>query len=236
MRIAAHFFTPTGVCGYLPDQQWRLEYAIVGEMTAHEYAQKLTAGWRRFGHAVFRPRCQACSACQSLRVDVARFRPNRSQRRNWRENQDVRLHVGPPEVTQEKLKLYDKFHAFQSAAKGWPLHAPKDIRSYFDSFVDNPFPSQEWRYFLNDRLVGVGYVDDLPVGYSAIYFIHDPDERERGLGVFNVLTLLHRAAERRLPHVYLGYHVRGCRSLEYKANYRPNEVLLPGGTWIPFHS
>ena len=70
--------------------------------------------------------------------------------------------------------------------KGWPDHGPKDPADYADSFVDNPFPTEEWCYYLGDRLVGVGYVDVLPDGLSAIYFFYDPDERDRSLGTFNV--------------------------------------------------
>jgi arginyl-tRNA--protein-N-Asp/Glu arginylyltransferase len=44
------------------------------------------------------------------------------------------------------------------------------------------------------------------------------------------------AKERGVPHVYLGYYVEGCRSLEYKARFTPNEVLRDGSTWEPFLS
>ena len=40
----------------------------VAEMTPSEYRQRMDEGWRRFGHALFRPRCRACQACQSIRV------------------------------------------------------------------------------------------------------------------------------------------------------------------------
>ena len=80
-------------------------------------------------------------------------------------------------------------------------------------------------------MVGVGYVDRLPAGLSAIYFFHDPDERQRSLGTYNVLSVLRKAAEWNLPHVYLGYYVEGCRSLEYKTRFRPNEVLGGDGAW-----
>ena len=36
---------------------------------------------------------------------------------------------------------------------------------------------------------------------------------------------------RGLPHVYLGYYVAGCRSLAYKAHYRPHEILALDGRW-----
>jgi leucyl-tRNA---protein transferase len=37
-----------------------------------------------------------------------------------------------------------------------------------------------------------------------------------------------------LSHVYLGYYVEGCGSLEYKARFQPNEVPGPDGEWVPF--
>jgi arginine-tRNA-protein transferase len=235
MELAAHFVTAASACGYLPDQVWRLEYDIARTLSAAEYAERMQHGWRRFGHALFRPRCRACSACRSLRVDVARFRPDRSQRRNRKLNEGaLTIRVGPPAVTRAKLRLYDRFHAFQSEAKGWPLHAPKDADSYESSFVDNPFPVQEWCYYRGDQLVGVGYVDVLPVGLSAIYFFYEPDERQRGLGVWNVLRLIQYAARCGMPHLYLGYYVAGCPSLSYKANYAPNEVHTGDGVWVPF--
>jgi arginine-tRNA-protein transferase len=221
-------------CGYLPGREWSLQHLFVAQASAEEYQAFLLRGWRRFGRAFFHPVCRTCRECQSLRVPVAGFRPDRSQRRARKANADVRVVVGPPAVSRDKLQLYDRFHRHQTDEKGWPVHRPKDPAEYADSFVDNPFPTEEWCYYLGDRLVGVGYVDVLPAGLSAIYFFYDPDERDRSLGTFNVLKVIESAAARGLPHLYLGYYVEGCRSLEYKARFRPNEVLTPDGSWIPF--
>ncbi|QJW93463.1 arginyltransferase [Frigoriglobus tundricola] len=226
------FNTPPSPCSYLPHETASLNYEIVGQLTAPEYQTRLLVGWRRFGYALFRPTCPACTKCESVRVPVATFRPDRSQRRCLAANADeVRLVIGEPDVTAEKLELYDRFHAFQAEHVGWPSHGPKDAAGYAESFVDNPFDTQEWCYYLGDRLVGVGYVDRLPAGLSAIYFFHDPDERQRSLGTYNVLSVLRGAAAWELPHVYLGYYVAGCRSLEYKTRFRPIEVLGAGGAW-----
>jgi arginine-tRNA-protein transferase len=222
-------------CSYLPDAEASLEYDRVGQLDATEYAGMLLAGWRRFGGSLFRPRCAACSACQSLRVDVARFRPDRSQRRAWKAaSAEVDLEIGEPGVDAERLSLYDRYHRHQSGAKGWPRHQPGDRLGYLDAFVANPFPTEEWRYRRRGELIGVGYVDPLEVGLSAIYFYHDPDFRDLSLGTFNVLELVAESARRGLPHVYLGYYVSGCPSLAYKARFRPNEVLGPDGQWREF--
>ena len=228
------FTTPEHECSYLPEQTASLRYEVVGSATAAEYQARLEAGWRRFGRSMFRHACPACSRCWSLRVPIGSFAPDRSQRRAWKANADVRLEIGDPEVTEEKLELFDRFHEYQSLVKDWPEQDAKEPEDYAKSFLDNPFPTEEWQYFVGERLVGVGYVDALPQGLSAIYFFYEPEERGRSLGTYNVLRILAGAATRQLPHVYLGYYVAGCRSLEYKARFRPTEVLGPAGDWEPF--
>jgi leucyl-tRNA---protein transferase len=237
MESLIRFTAPPSRCGYLPDRNWSLEYEHVASVSAAEYMRRMREGWRRFGHTMFRPQCPACTACRSLRVVVERFRPDRSQRRARKANDgEIELRIGEPHVTRSRLALYDRYHAFQSDLKGWAQHPAKDPESYNESFVCNPFPVEEWCYFLGKDLIGVGYVDVLPEGLSAIYFFYDPEERQRSLGTWNVLRILEEAARRRLPHVYLGYHVAGCGSLEYKARFMPNETLGLDGVWRPFRT
>jgi arginine-tRNA-protein transferase len=237
METAFRFHTPEHACGYLPEETARLEYAVLKELTPREYLQRMLDGWRRFGFSLFRPQCPLCNKCQPIRIVVDEFRPNRSQRRVRKLNEGVmKLRIGRPRCTAAKLKLYDRYHAYQSSAKDWPFHGLKDVTSYRDSFIHNPFPTQEWCYYLDEKLVGVGYVDDVPGGLSAIYFFYDPEHRDRSPGIWNVLQVVERAAERGVSHVYLGYYVAGCRSMEYKATFVPNEVRHPNGEWCAFRS
>jgi arginyl-tRNA--protein-N-Asp/Glu arginylyltransferase len=237
METLARYITPPSRCGYLPGEVWQLEYEHVAALSRAEYMQRLLQGWRRFGTALFRPRCRHCTACRSLRVSVERFRPDRSQRRARRANENaVELRIGPPTVTRAKLTLYDRYHAYQAEARGWPMHPARDAYSYATSFVDNPFPTEEWCYYVEDRLIAAGYVDDLPDGLSAIYFFYDPDERWRSLGTWNVLCILDRAASRGVPYVYLGYYVADCPSMTYKSRFIPNEILGSDGRWRDFRT
>lgn len=233
MKSSLHVVGPPSNCNYLPHETAQLEYNQVQSLSAAEYMDYMLDGWRRFGRMMFRPRCRRCTSCRSIRIPTDRFAPNRSQRRAWQANHGVvRVSIGRPAVTPEKLALYDRYHAYQAVAKDWPWHPPKQADDYFSSFVDNPFPNQEWCYHLGEKLVGVGYVDDLPRGLSAIYFFYDPDERDRSLGTFNVLSQIEQARRQGLPHVYLGYFVEGCPSMEYKAKFLPNETRLPDGRWV----
>ena len=235
MRLWPPILDDPGRCGYLPDRDWRLEYQIALEIDAAEYAARMLAGWRRFGRSLFRPACQGCAECRPIRVDVDRFRPDRSQKRARKANaDDLVLEIGQPAATRETLDLYRRYHAHQAEARQWPERSGEGSAEFRETFVDNPFPTEEWRYRLDGRLVGVGYVDALPVGLSAITYFHDPEHRSRSLGTWNVLSLIDRARALGLPHVYLGYYIADCRSMAYKARFVPNEVRGPGGVWAEF--
>jgi arginyl-tRNA--protein-N-Asp/Glu arginylyltransferase len=232
MQSLHSFVAPPSQCGYLPDQIWSLKYEHFLNIRPKEYLDRMNHGWRRFGATLFRPRCPSCTACQPLRVLVDQFQPDRSQRRNRHANRgSVELRIGEPTITEDRLALYDRYHAYQAETKGWPDRPVLDVMSYVESFVDNPFPTREYSYYLENRLVGVGFVDDLPRAYSAIYFYYDPDERRRGLGTWNVLSILDRARANGIPYLYLGYFVRGCESMAYKARFRPHELLSASGMW-----
>jgi arginine-tRNA-protein transferase len=222
------FVSTLSSCEYLPDRLWQLRYEIRPEIGEGEYMTLLREGWRRIGPALFRPECPSCHMCQSLRVPVGTFRPGESQRRVWKKNDgEVTITIARPSSSREKLELFGRFHEHGHEAKAWPPREHADLAL----FIQNPFPVEEWSYRVGDRLVGVGYVDALSEGLSAIYFYHDPLEHRRSLGTFNIMAIIAAARDRGLPHVYLGYYVRGCRSLEYKARFRPNEILRPDGEW-----
>ena len=226
---------PPGACEYLPGQTWRMEYEFAPFLSKRQYSTRLIEGWRRFGDTMFRPRCRSCDACRSLRVIVDRFQPDRSQRRAFKKNSTTtNVSIGEPILDATRLALYQRFHAHRETTRGWrgsEADRESEIDAYVSTFVNNPFPTSEWRFEIDDRLIGVGLVDDLPIGLSAIYLMHDPEFLDRSIGTFNVLCLIEEARRRGLPHVYLGYHVGGCRSLDYKARFRPHEFLDAEGVW-----
>jgi arginine-tRNA-protein transferase len=208
------------------------EYLYVSTLAADEYMKLLLAGWRRFGYVVFRQTCSGPGACRSLRVDTSRYRANRSQRRVRTMNERiVRLRIGTPAVTTEKVAVFERFQAERSESRDWIPYEPGEAASFIESLASNPFRTQEWCYFLGNALIAVGYVDELSQGLSAIYFARDPAHRGRSLGTWNILCVIDRAKALNLPHVYLGYHTQGCPSLRYKASFRPNEHLESDGVW-----
>ena len=62
-----------------------------------------------------------------------------------------------------------------------------------------------------------------------VYSFYLPEEQRRSLGTYMILDHIERARRLGLPHVYLGYWVSGSEKMDYKARFKPLEILRPGG-------
>jgi arginine-tRNA-protein transferase len=231
MKVVGKFLSSPDKCGYLPDRQWRLEYEYVSELTPAEYMERVRAGWRKYGHALFRPVCGNCTECQPIRIVVDKFNPSRSQRRAFKANQDVKIKIGEASLNRQTLDLYVKHHEHHADAIGWPQPDIRNSLSHLNSLSDNPFPIEEWCHYLDDELIGIAYVDPLPDGFSAVYSFYTPELLKRSLGTWMILAIVERAKQMGLPYVYLGYYVKDCRSMKYKAKFLPHEIRGMDGVW-----
>lgn len=212
-------------CSYLPDRTARMRYRMMPDCPPRTYEKLLERGWRRFGDAFFRPVCRTCVECRSLRIDVDAFEPNRSMRRTMRKNEDLTVILRPASMTREHLDLYERYHDDMHERRGW-RERQVDSDEYWSTFVSGGESyAREMLYLDGERLLGVALVDVLPNALSAVYCYYDPDERQRGIGVLSVLAQVELARRREIPHLYLGYWIRGNQSMKYKARYRPHEIL-----------
>lgn len=212
-------------CSYLPNRNSRMIYRIALSLTGARYEQLLSRGWRRFGRTLFRPQCEGCVECRSLRLDIAGFTPTKSQRRTRKRNALIDLTVGPVTVTDEHVALYNAYHRDMHVRRHWPM-SEITAEDYHESFVDGSFPfAREFQYRLHGKLVGLGIVDMTGNVMSSIYFIHDPSIRKLSPGT---MSILHEVEEgRRTGHslLYMGYYVRDCGSMNYKNRFVPHQLL-----------
>jgi len=216
-------------CPYLPFRLSRSEAYVVDQLEGQVHERLLAFGFRRCGRVVYRPVCRQCQECVQLRVPVDQFRPTRSMRRVRRRNADVRVVVGTPVATSEKYALFTRYLDAQ--------HDDTMERTYesFHGFLyDSPTETSECAYYLGQRLIGVGLVDRCPTGLSSVYMFFDPDESARSLGTFSVLWEIDYCRKLSVPYYYLGFYVAGCRTMSYKARFRPNQVLAGSDRWVSF--
>ena len=79
-------------------------------------------------------------------------------------------------------------------------------------------------------LVAVSLIDIMRDGVSMVYTFFNPRQPRRSLGTFMILDQIRYAQELSLPHVYLGYWIKGSEKMDYKRRFGPLEVL-DGANW-----
>lgn len=183
----------------------------------------LENGFRRNGNYIYTMACKGCSACIPIRIEVATFRPNRNQKRVWRNNQDLEAKISPLQITNEKLAICDKF--LQNRFPGKGNSALDYYAGFFINTLDNTYEVEFWH---NGYLTGVSIVDVFEDAINCVYFYFDPDENKRSPGTFNILYLLDFAKKNGIKHVYLGYLIKEISSMSYKEKFRPHSLFLEG--------
>jgi arginine-tRNA-protein transferase len=198
-------------------------------MTPELYSALSDLGFRRSGEYVYAPRCPHCSACLPVRVPVAGFSPDRSQRRNWKRNQDLKATILPTAFRKDHFTLYQRY--IHSRHPDGSMATPE--KEQYTRFFGSTWGGTHYVEFsLNGRPLAVSVADVLTNGLSAVYTFFDPDEHKRGLGVFAVLWLIEEVKRRGLPYLYLGYLIRESQKMSYKAHYKPLEYFNHG-RWLP---
>jgi arginine-tRNA-protein transferase len=219
-------------CPYLSGRVARMPlYRQLRRLTPFETDQRFANAERRVGHSLYQTACPTCSACKGIRIPVAKFRPSKSQRRvanRWPDT--LRIEIDNASYSDEKLALFNA-HKRQRGLND-PDDTEMDAIGYMTWLVQSCFETVEMRYYLADRLVGVGILDVGATAASSVYFYFDPSEDIARLspGTFSVLQEIELCRRTGRTHHYLGLWVEDCRQLNYKSSYYPHE-LLGDGAW-----
>jgi arginine-tRNA-protein transferase len=224
------FQTLPHACGYFPA---RTAQNLVLDPAAPNlpklYALSLARGFRRAGGHVYHPHCPRCHACEPCRIDVAAFKPNRSQRRCLSLNGDLELAECEAGLTDERHDLYARYLRARHPGGGMDDASDED----FSHFLASPWsPTVFLEFRLEGRLVAVAVTDVCDTGLSAVYTFFEPDLPKRGLGTYAILRQIQLTRERAFPHLYLGYWIEGHPKMGYKARFHGMQVLGPDG-WSP---
>ncbi len=91
----------------------------------------------------------------------------------------------------------------------------------------------EMEYYLNDKLVGVGIVDEGVDSLSSNYFYYDTEYLDRRLGIFSILKEIELAQKLEKKYYYLGFYIEENPKMSYKKYFKPNQILETG-VWKSF--
>ena len=232
------YLTAPSPCPYLPGKEERKVFThLVGERAATLNDVLTQGGFRRSQSIAYRPACEGCRACVSVRIVVDSFADSRSFRRTARDNADLIGVMRQPSPTSEQ---YGLFRAYVNARHGAGCMADMSVLDYAMMVEDTHVQTRLVEYRrrgpdtrINGRGVGdlfaVALTDVLADGLSMVYSFYNPNVPERSLGTFLILDHIAKAKEMGLPYVYLGYWVNGSRKMDYKRRFLPQERLSPQG-------
>ncbi|MCA1926320.1 MAG: arginyltransferase [Thiobacillus sp.] len=217
-------------CSYLPGERARSQVATPAHLIdRHAYSALIRAGFRRSGQFIYRPHCEHCRACVPVRVDAARFAPNRTQRRCLKRNRGLDARFLPLDFRNEHYDLYRRYLGSRHAGGGMDRDGPDQ---YIQFLLSSNVDSAMVEFRDGDTLVMIAVIDQIDDGLSAVYTFFDPHRGQDSLGVYGVLWQIELARRLELPYLYLGYWIAASRKMAYKIQYAPLEGLVDG-RWQP---
>lgn len=232
-RVPQFFLTPGGPCPYLPGRTERKVFARLNGALAQPLNEALThSGFRRSQMIAYRPACDGCSACVSVRIVTSEFAPSRTQKRLAKRNLNIVRAEAKAEATREQFALLRAYLDSRHAGGGM---SDMGLFDYVAMVEETPVHTHivEYRQAPIDgrppRLVACALTDVLRDGLSMVYSFFHPGEIGRSLGTHMILDHVAEAQARKLPYVYLGYWIRGSAKMNYKARFQPLEALGTDG-------
>jgi len=214
-------------CNYLPDQEERLLIAVDERFhNERHYNWLMNQGFRRSGDQIYRPHCQDCQACQSIRVMAPEFTLSKSQKRLINRNAEF-LVTESAHTKDIYYPLYERYiNHIHSDGTMFPAN-PEQFSSFIGCNVCAIKFIEIWD---DNKLISVAVTDVLTDGLSAVYTFYDPDYRNRGLGVFSILQQIEMCKLNNKRFLYLGYQIDDCQKMNYKNRYFPHQRLI-NQTW-----
>ena len=236
------FLTAPSPCPYVEGQFERKVFThLVGDK-APEMNDLLTqGGFRRSQNIAYRPACENCRACVSVRILAQEFEIGKSMRRVLQRNSDLIGVMHDAEPSTEQYSLFRRYLDARHKRGGMSDMTVLDYAMMVeDSHVDTKVIEYRRRgpdTFITGRgtgeLIAVALTDRMSDGLSMVYSYYDSEMEDRSLGTFMILDHIQRAVAAGLPHVYLGYWVNGSRKMNYKVRFQPQEHLGSKG-WARF--
>ena len=232
------YLTAPSPCPYLPGKEERKVFThLVGDRAPGLNDLLTHGGFRRSQSIAYRPACESCRACVSVRVIVDEFKPARGMDRVRERNDDI---IGEMRALVPTSEQYAVFRAYLDARHRDGGMADMTVLDYAMMVEDSHVKTRLVEYrrrgpdsAINGRgsgaLLAVALTDVLSDGLSMVYSFFDPEVGARSLGTYMILDHIERAKRLNLPYVYLGYWVRGSRKMDYKGRFLPQQRLTPDG-------
>src|SRR5665213_1303436 len=175
----------------MPGRTERKDFARLGGNLAQPLSEALThSGFRRSQSIAYRPACEGCSACVSVRIRVGEFAPSRNQKRILRRSEDLSRAEVAAEATREQFALLRTYLDSRHPGGGM---SDMGLFDYVAMVEETPVQTHlvEYRLKRSDddqgTLMACALTDVLRDGVSMVYSFFHPGEVARSLGSYMIM-------------------------------------------------
>ena len=225
------FITPPHECPYLANQQSKTIF-LSPEIHSDQllYTALINQGFRRSGEHIYRPNCDDCKACISVRIPVDKYQLSRNEKRALKKSKIFRTQIAPATFNQQHYLLFDRYISERHRDGDMFPTSPRQYKE----FILSDWLETSYLNFIDiksNKLVATAVFDKVNDGLSAVYTYFDPDYESYSLGKVAILNLIEMAKLNGLPYLYLGYWIKDCQKMSYKGQYRPLECFVEN-RWV----
>ncbi len=221
-------------CSYIAAREARSQVATPSDrVRADVYSDLITKGFRRSGLFAYRPHCDACQACVSVRIPVEHFLPSSQQKRAAKRLGHLQTRMMSPVFDYAHFELYQRYQNARHSGGGMDEDDPQQYRQFLLASHVNTRLVEFWEPKADGaaELVMVSIVDVVRDGLSAVYTFFSP-EHKHSLGTYGIIWQIEQAKRLGLSYVYLGYWIEESNKMAYKSHFLPQERLTHGH-WVP---
>lgn len=201
------------------------------KISPEELDYLLADGWRHFGTFFFRDMMSwnqgKLSEIIPLRINLARFKFSKSQRKTIRKNGDTRMIFREAFIDEEKENLFYK-HCVR-----FTHNVPQSIYDFLSPHPARvPCHTVECCLFdENNKLYAVSFLDVGAQSSSSVYAMFDPAYSKRSPGLHTLLAEIMFSLENKLSYLYTGYAFKESSHYDYKKNFQGTEFYNWNGIW-----
>lgn len=130
--------------------------------------------------------------------------------------ENLEVHFGPLEYRREIFDIYEEHSLDRFGESAVEEH-------FIQSFFQPSCPALQSEYYLDGKLVAVGFLDYSDRSFSSVYFIYRSEIASLRPGIVSVFHETAEAKRLGLEYYYLGYYIEENHRMEYKGHFSPHE-------------
>lgn len=220
------YLTAPDQCSYLEDRQQRMLLVDPEEKLNTSLATYFSNhGFRRSGNMTYRPKCDACKQCISVRIPAIEFIPSRSQKRILKKNSHIEATLEPLSNAIDYFPLY---YDYQKARHPDGSMCDSSEEKYLSFITSDYFETALLVRRDGDEVISVSILDLFNDGVSLLYTFFNPKKSNLSPGTAAIMDSVAYCQNHDYPFVYLGFWIADSAKMNYKTKFQPLEGYFDG--------